>query len=384
MASKKKPTPKRASPKETSVYELVATDKLRFDAENPRLVEYLDDKHVSQDELLRVLWQLMAVDELAMSIAASGYWDHEPVFVVKENGHDIVIEGNRRLAAVKLLLDKDARESLRATNLPKITVTAKKRLQSLPVIRTTREDSWQYFGFKHVNGPAKWDSYSRAQYIAEVHNQFDVPLCDIANQIGDRHNSVQRLYRALMVIEQAEKARVFQRENRFKKRFSFSHITTALGYEGFISILKLRDESGGSRTPVPMSRMEELGEVCKWLYGDKSLDLQPVVQSQNPDLRQLDEVLHSKEATKALRAGLPLSLALELSYGDEAIFQKALIQSKEALVKARGTLTTGFHGAQDHLRLGNEIYNLALDLVEEMERIKTPRRRRTASGKSSK
>ncbi len=47
-----------------------------------------------------------------MSIAYSGYFDYEPVFVEKaKDGEFIVIEGNRRLAAVKLLLDAGLRQA---------------------------------------------------------------------------------------------------------------------------------------------------------------------------------------------------------------------------------------------------------------------------------
>jgi hypothetical protein len=318
----------------------------------------------------------MAVDEIAMSIAASGYFDYEPLFVAEENGRTVVIEGNRRLAAVKLLLNADLRQELRATDLPSISRDLERRLASLPVIRTNRRASWQYLGFKHVNGPAKWDSYAKAQYIGEVHREYGVPLEDIAKQIGDKHRTVQRLYRALMVIDQAEKAKVFRREDRYKPHFSFSHLYTGLDYEGIAGFISLREESAESDQPVPRSKLKELGELCRWLYGNKPLDIAPQVESQNPHLRQLDEVLRSREATNSLRASLPLSVALEVSYGDERVFQNALIQAKDALQKARGTLSTGFHGEEESMRLANAIADLASDLVDEMLRKKSGRRKR--------
>ena len=75
-------------------------------------------------------------------------------------------------------------------------IEALKKLKELPVIISNRKESWRYLGFKHVNGPAKWSSYAKAAYIAEVHRKYKVPLADIANQIGDRHNTVQRLNRS--------------------------------------------------------------------------------------------------------------------------------------------------------------------------------------------
>jgi len=379
MAKKKKTqsaSPKRKDNEIATPYERVPTKDLCFDPANPRLVEYVGDGKPTQDNLLRVLWQKMAVDELAMSIAACGYFDYEPLFVAEENGKLLVIEGNRRLAAVRLLLDKQAREALRATDLPKITTSRAQSLQSLPVIRTSRNQVWQLLGVKHVNGPAKWGSYAKAHYIAQVHGEFGVPLDEIASQIGDKHQTVQRLYRALMVIEQAEEKGVFKRENCYKAHFSFSHLYTGLDYEGIAAFVQLREESSESRAPVPASRLGALGELCTWMYGDKALDVRPQVESQNPHLRQLNEVVTSKKAIASLRAGLPLSIALEVSYGDERVFQSALIKARDQLQKARGTLSTGFNGEPDLLRLANDVSELAYDLVEEMERKTSPRRRR--------
>src|SRR5205807_508421 len=102
---------------------------------------------------------------------------------------------NRRLAAVKLLVDAALRTRVKATKLPSIDSARAENLKQLPVIVTTREDSWRYLGFKHVNGPATWGSYAKAQYIALVHNNYGIQLSDIADQIGDNNSTVLRMYR---------------------------------------------------------------------------------------------------------------------------------------------------------------------------------------------
>jgi hypothetical protein len=163
------------------------------------------------------------VREVALSIAHNGYFRNEPLFVeVETRDRFVVIEGNRRLAAVQLLLSEDLRKRLRATDLPSISVARRKELQRLPVLRTTRKAAWSQLGFKHVNGPATWGSYAKAQYIAKVHNDYDVSLLEIACRIGDYHSTVERMYHGLMVIEQAEKAKIFDRKNTSKPQFYFS------------------------------------------------------------------------------------------------------------------------------------------------------------------
>ena len=362
--------------------DLVSPLDLQFDAENPRLVSFVDDNKASQDELAQILWENMAIDELVMSISASGFFPYEPLIAIRKNRQGIVIEGNRRLAALKLLLDSGLRKRLGATGIPRLTAVRSQQLQQVPVIWTTRSGAWNYIGFKHVNGPVKWDSYPKAEYIARVHTEFGIPLNEIARQIGDTHRIVQRLYRALMVIQQAERAGKFDRSQRYRSHFSFSHLYTGLDYEGISTFLNVKPASVETRSPVPRSRLNNLAELCVWLYGDKTREFPPVVQSQNPHLRQLDEVVQNKSALMALRERMPLSVALEISYGDEAIFRRSLVQAKEALQKARATLSTGFEGDRSLLELAGQISDLAYDLSAEMERKATRRRRPQRKPKS--
>src|SRR5215471_14913821 len=177
--------------------ELIEVSKLNLDPKNPRLAgQHLNIE--DQVEITRLLWQERAVNELVASIAANEYWQHEVLFATTEAGRLVVIEGNRRLAAVKLLTDEKLRAQVKATGIPEISQGAKKKLEKLPVIKCTRRQVWDYIGFKHVNGPQDWDSIAKAEYIARVHNDYGIPLDTIANTIGDRHNTVKRLYRGLM------------------------------------------------------------------------------------------------------------------------------------------------------------------------------------------
>ena len=96
-------------------------------------------------------------------------------------------------------------------------------------------------------------------------------------------------------------------------------------------------------------------------------DIPSLIRSQNPDLKTLDAVLLTEAGVKALRDGLPLTVAHDISQGDERLFRQALQQAKQALQKALGTLTTGYNATEtDILRIAGEIESLASDLVEAM------------------
>lgn len=352
---------------------MVAEDDLFLDRQNPRF--YGDDGANDQDSMLETLWRDFAVDEIALSIAANGYFAYEPLFVAVENDDHVVVEGNRRLAAVKLLRHPELRRRVGATDLPELSAEAIEALDQLPVIVTPRATIWQYIGFKHVNGPQPWQSFSKAQYIAWVHNDLGIDLEGIARQIGDQHATVKRLYRGLMVLQQAEEDGGFDRDDRTKSHFSFSHLYTGLDYPGIRKFLGLTDARDFTPRPITRSKVPALGELCVWLYGSRTRNVRPLVQSQNPDLRRLDEVLQSADGTAALRQGLPLSVSLDISRGDERLFREALVGAKSALQDARGKLLTGYAGEADLFQTAEDIAELAESIVEEMQRLRRQRRR---------
>jgi len=362
-------------PAPDGVYQRVEVEDLLFDTQNPRLAEFGVSSKSTQYDLLKTLWKEMAVEEVASSIAYNGYFEHEPLFVERRNdGKFLVIEGNRRLAAVKLLLSTSLRDKLKATDLPKISPADAKRLKTLPVIVTTRKEAWRYLGFKHVNGPATWGSYAKAQYVAFVHNAYGVPLADIAAQIGDYNYTVQRMYRGLMIVEQAEKAGLFDRKNIAKSRFHFNYIYTGMDYPGISQFLGLEQKGTTLREPVPARKLKNLGDLMGWLYGIRN-GPPSLIKSQNPDLKNLDRILQSEVGVRALRDKLPLAVALDISLGDEKIFTQSLQQAKVALQKAYGTLPTGYAvDDADGLKLAITVEEIATELVDAMRQ----KKRRTA------
>ena len=351
---------------------------LTFDRKNPRLVDYGLKDNSTEAEIIEVLWNAMDVRELVMSIAASGFFSHEPITVANENGKNVVIGGNRRLAAVKLLLDPELTPKL-SPNVPQISTDAKWDIRELPAVISTREKSWRYLGFKHVNGPAKWSSYAKSQYIANVHRNYGVPLEDIAKQIGDTHRTVKRLFRGLMVIEQAEDMKVFHREDRWHKHFSFSHLYAGIGYDGIGSFIGLRDENEEKEEPVPVEKKNELGELCLWLYGSKKESKRPVIGTQHPDLRYLNAVVADREAIAALRAGSELSRAFEISRTASSVFEESLHTAKKELERAHSQLSIGYDGSKQLLDVADAVAQLADDLYDTMYRKKQPRRGRRSS-----
>jgi hypothetical protein len=348
--------------------------ELHFDRQNPRFAGFGIQPKTSDEEVIKALWAEMAVDEVAMSIAASGYWGQEPLIVVKEGGKWIVIEGNRRLAAVRALINTEIAKEVGTTlgsNLPPNVLST---LDPLPVIKTTRAESWRYLGVRHVNGAAKWGSYAKAVYIQKVHREYNVELPEIARQIGDRHRTVQRLYRALMVLDQAQREKVYSPDDSIKKNLPFSHLYIGLDYDGFQQFLRLRAAEEESDTPVPKGKLANLGQLLVWLFGNRRDNKNPIIHSQNPDLRNLDKVLRSEEACRAMLRGTSLDDAVVLADPAKDRLRAALLDAKSLLQTARGIVSEAYEGEEDILRTAGTVAELADKLFQELEDERRSRR----------
>lgn len=348
------------------------TANLSLDWENPRLAEFNLNKDDSSKELYQLLWDEMALDELVISITAHRFFGTEPLLVTKEAGKNIVVEGNRRLSAVQIILDPTLVDNkIPKDILEKITPALKKSLELLPVIELkSREDAWRFIGFKHINGAAKWNSFAKAIYIEKVHDEYGISLNEIAYQVGDTHKTVQKLYQGIRVIQQAEEWNVFDREDIARRRLYFSHLYTAIQYEGYKEYLGISSENAEDKNPVAESKKEDLGELLTWLYGSKKRSIEPIIKSQNPDLRNLERVLSKREAVSALRSGYSLEQAFELSQPSSTVFSENLLAAKRHLQKAWSTVTTGYEGDKESLSSAYEFVNLADKLYETMTEIK--------------
>lgn len=356
--------------------EYKGAEQLAFDYSNPRMVEYNFSEEATEKQVINTFWDEMATEELVMSILAHGFFQHEPLYVIKDLRSDryIVVEGNRRLAAVKSILnpniiDNDKMEKFKAKITPAIT----QQLQThIPVlILQDREDAWRYIGFKHVNGAAKWGSYAKAQYIATVKNSFGKSLSEIAEQIGDANNMVKKLYQGLILLDQADKKTDFNKNDSYAKHIYFSHLYTAISYENFRSYLGLNADFE-DENPVPSAKLKNLEQVMFWLYGSSTKKIVPIIQSQNPDLRKLMEVLGNKEATEYLKLNNDLSIAFDVCKGGSTVLYEALIKAKIALEKA-GSKIGDYDGSLETLRIAADIANAADNIFERMDSIRNPK-----------
>lgn len=329
---------------EPNAVKKVPVAELRLDRWNPRLIER--DEDASDAAIIARLYRRADLDELLQSISANGYLDIEPLVAMPEDGKMIVLEGNRRVAALLLLRDPDLVLQNRAllelgVRIPKMDEAKRQTLEEISVYCVScREEARSFIGFKHINGPVTWDAYAKARFAAEWYRQSG-NLEEIARAIGDRHDTIKRMVSAIYVLDQARENNLFSIENRYTPRFAFSHLYTALGrsqYRAYLGLEESWAKYEPKRDPVNSNKLDELGQLLCWIYGSKSDDASPVVRAQNPDIKLLGEVLANAEALNVLKVKADLKAAHAATESVERRFVASLVRAKDAIRDTAGSL----------------------------------------------
>jgi hypothetical protein len=325
---------------------------LRLDLENPRFVGL---QFATEDEMIGYLYENADLSELLLSILNSGYMDFEPIVV--RRGDNTVLEGNRRVAALRLIRDDKLREALR------VRLPAEPTDQACPdeiraVLVDDTADARKFIGFKHINGPQKWDAMSKAKYAADWHAE-GTSLEDISRALGDTFNTVTRLVDGYSVFKQAVDAG-FDPERRTARRFAFSHLYTALTRASIKQWLELGDGQNGPL--VPAQHTDRLLQLMSWLYGQG--DGEPaVVRTQNPDLNRLADVVGNPRTLEMLNTTRNLTIAHEELEPPTTRLESALIQAVK-YTEAASAIGSSFDGRASTYELGQRLFQAARGLFK--------------------
>lgn len=344
------------------IYEPRRIVELRFDTHNPRS----PDSHFQTDgEITRFLLDEYEVDEIVRSILSIGWMDFEPMIVRMED--NVVLEGNRRLAALKLITEEKLRKEVNY-KLPAIQA-ADPGLSEISVrLVPDRESARNFIAFKHITGPFKWDAEAKAHFAADWLAKPGVTLKQVSQALGDTHATIRRLVDGWNVLKQAE-AQGFSQSDRTKKNapLDFSHLYTAIARPAVRDFLSLSDERSEalSENPVPKERSDNLQELMGWLYGQESRGRTSVIRSQNPNLGELVKVMAHPAALDEIRRSGDLAQAFSVAEGPKHLFASSLKDVATRAEKSLG-LVKHYDGDADLL---NVVKNLAITVRELRDRM---------------
>jgi transposase-like protein len=296
-------------------------DDLSLDPRNPRLGRNNTGPNVKQSKVLEAMadWKL---DELAVSFLENGgFWVQEALIAVKEKlygeDHLVVVEGNRRLAALIKL-----KEALKGKDLDKkwseIVKDAKPNsnlFKKIPyLLADSRKDVEAFLGFRHVTGIEQWRPAEKAEYIAKLVDG-GATYQEVRRKIGTHANTVRQNYISYKLLLEVEKHADIPGKN-FEDRFSVMYLS--LRTEGVQKYLHIDvvAEPQAVRRELPKVHKKALVNFALWMFGDEQ---KPPLFTDSREVDNFGRILENKDAVAYLESSDKPSfeVALRTAGGDE-------------------------------------------------------------------
>jgi hypothetical protein len=238
------------------------------------------------------------LESLKDSIVTNGYVPIEQIVVVKYDEQEggaryLVVEGNRRVAAVKSLILEHA------AGVVDISEDKLQTLRELPIIELigAPEERKQYqqtlMAIRHIAGIREWGPYQQAKLIVELYENEKHAFGQVAQRVGISAREVARRYHASKALQQMEEDEEFG-EHASPKLYVFFH--EAVSQPKVREWLDFSDETYTAQNGEARRAFYELlsprqveGEV-----------LPPKLQNANRQVRQLKDIVDKPVPLKLL------------------------------------------------------------------------------------
>jgi len=277
--------------------------QLLLDPNNYRFLDEEDYQVVSenryheatvQDKAYRLLKGRRYEDlrPLKESLLANGYVPIEQL-IVKRYGDKgelfVVIEGNRRVAAMKWILEDEKSGVEISENLIQ-------SFDDLPIILIDINDPENknavpvLMGIRHVSGIRAWGAYQQARLIAQLVEDFNLSLQEVAERLAMSTQEANRRRRAYKALEQMENDESYQQladpelYYKFHEAVGIPEVRTWLGWSDtellftngetkaqfYELITPNTDEESGHTTPAKLKTREEVRNLRRILRNDNA------------------------------------------------------------------------------------------------------------------
>ncbi|MFA6091984.1 MAG: ParB N-terminal domain-containing protein [Elusimicrobiota bacterium] len=344
---------------------LLDPNNYRF-LDNPNYKKKLKGKyHLAevQAATLRLLEQdkRYQLAELKKSIMANGYVPMERIIVVPyegKSGHYLVVEGNRRVAALKSLL-QEAREGV--TELSQTQVTS---LSKIPCAILQAEPKNMVhaqrviMGIRHIAGPREWGAYQQAQLIVELRDLENQDFQSIANHLGISTIEVSRRYRAMHALQEMEE------DEHYADRATYDHYRL---FHELVSLPDVRVFYGWDDSTQQFANKSKAREFFE-LIAPHDDDVEAKVRTY-ADVRKLKFIVSHPKAVAVL-------IDPDRTFGDALEVAESLAREKDRKGLAIADVMTEIHRALskiDVLAVGiisNDDKKLIDDVIARLEQLK--------------
>lgn len=261
---------------------------ISLDVENPRLIGFRKrDIFKTQRDLVRILVEHYDVLDICKSILRNGFHPDEILITIPKGDSglsSIVVEGNRRLCACKVLMNPDllkgstsyatARKFKKDSNYEIIVKSiAKLNVVELP----SRMAAASYLASKHTKSPIKsWSVYTQGAYYMSIKDDAQVRTLSEVKEFLNGQVQLQGIKRVVLFYQLSEFIMDMQCWDEMERKFLLDNIDN-LKVEAITRLIGNRD----FRKKIGIIKLDETGALIA--TGFKKSNLNAVIEKLTRD-----------------------------------------------------------------------------------------------------
>ena len=170
---------------------------LKLDKDNPRIPDYAPKKYTK--DILDYLFANEKIEKLAQKIVEKGFINHDPIYVIKEGDAYVVVEGNRRVSALKCLLTPELAPTARSRrSFEKLkNRLGEDLIEKIEVyVAPSRREVQNVLFELHADGKLQWNRQQKNKFISsagiesgesleEIAQRFNVSVAEIEDSVQE-------------------------------------------------------------------------------------------------------------------------------------------------------------------------------------------------------
>jgi ParB-like chromosome segregation protein Spo0J len=315
-----------AAPELPGDLQYLPLDQLDFDPKNPRIVERLGENPTQSQIEARLLGTEMKARELVPSFIENGYIPYEPLIVRPQDETFVVIEGNRRLAALRSMVKSGDPDEQQAVQ--------RHRLDSVPCLIFSGDEKQllAYLGLRHLSKTKDWSTSAKGAFVERVLRE-KIDIREAARLTNTTTNNLRLILLTRRLFDQARVLGLDLTSTGAEGETIFWHLGDAVRRTRTKTYLKLEESPDPLQSPsFDQTKFENL---IGWLFGNTKTRQQRIIGSIR-NIGDLDLCLGDDRATRALENGASLTEAQEELEAAGATIVGHLDRARRSVERASG------------------------------------------------
>lgn len=310
----------------------VPLSQIYLDPNNPRFTEanwnYIAeqdwDNAEVQDAAQRRLVSDFGIEKLRMNIEVNGFLAIDRVVIQQfAEGKYVVLEGNRRICAAKMI----GPIAMDGSAVSESVLESLKVIPCLLYTGTDNDAAWVFQGLRHISGIVEWSAFNKAKLLVEQMEKEQLTLTEVGKRFGLSAHGAGQWVRGYSAFNQGKESSDYI--NEIDER-SYPYFQELFGR----SSAPIREWLEWDESEYRFKNSLNLDEFISWLYPRNNTEIESAVFkkgdfekrriARRDDLRQISDLMvKDPEFFENFRGGMAL----------EACYAQALAKRHEASMK---------------------------------------------------